>query len=182
MEAFAHTLLRPTRRITRAIAATVVLALVAWLGVSATHLHLPGPVESHATLGGSPGNGHLPGGHACAHAHAHAGHSGQSLLLVHIGHLGASSQLGPPGDAGHPGDDGRADHDGHPHPFGDREHHPGTHPCSLCLSLDRGAGPSAPPAIVVAIVAATFDVRVPDDPVVSVASPAVYRSRAPPVA
>jgi hypothetical protein len=180
MEAFAHTLLRPTRRITRAIAATVVLALVAWLGVSATHLHLPGPVESRATLDGSPGHGHLHDGHACAHAHA--GLSGQSLPLVHIDHLGESSPLDLPGDAGPPGDDGSAGRDGHLHPFGDHEHRPGTHPCSLCLSLDRGAGPSAPPAIVVAIVAATFHVRVPDDPVPSVASPTVYRSRAPPVA
>jgi hypothetical protein len=180
MEAFLRTLLRPARRTSRAIAATVVLALVAWLGVSASHLHLPGPVESPAASGGAHFHGHQHAGHECTDGHA--GHSGPSLLLVHIDDLGASSQLGPLGDASHPGTDGSAGHDGHPHPFGDREHHAGTHPCSLCLSLDRGAGPSAPPAIVVAIVAAAFDVRVPDDPVVSVASPAVYRSRAPPVA
>lgn len=124
MDAFALTLLRPTRRASRGIAALVVLALVGWLGIAAGHLHLPGE--------------------ATAHAHEHAHEHGD---------------------------------DGHDHPAGER-----AHPCSLCLSLDRGAGPSAPPAIVVAIVAATFDLRAPDDAVVSVASPAVYRSRAPPVA
>jgi hypothetical protein len=132
MEAFAHSLLRPGRRTSRAIAALVVLALVGWLGVTAGHVHLPGEVAAHAL------------GHADGHAHGH----------------------GDP-DA----------HDGHGHPAGER-----THPCSLCLTLDRGAAPSAPPAIVVAIVSATADLRAPDAPVASVASPAVYRSRAPPVA
>jgi hypothetical protein len=174
MEEFARTLLRPGRRTTRAIAATVVLALVAWLGVSATHLHLPDPVETHAALGGAHGHGHHYAGHECADAHV-----GQ---FGHLAHLGDPAYPGHFSDAGHPGHDGSLGHDGHHHPFGDREHHPGTHPCSLCLTLDRGAGPSAPPTIVVAIVAATFDVRLPDDPVASVASPAVYRSRAPPVA
>jgi hypothetical protein len=130
MEAYALTLLRPTRRASRGIAALVVLALVSWLGVAAGHLHLPGELELHA--------------------HGH--------------------------EQGHPQGHGHGDHD-HGHPAGER-----AHPCSLCLSLDRGAGPSAPPAIVVAIVAATFDLGASDDSVVSVASPAVYRSRAPPAA
>lgn len=110
-------------------------------------------------LGVTAGHVHLPGevaaqalGHADGHAHGH-------------------------GDRGAHGDGGHDAHDGHDHPAGER-----THPCSLCLTLDRGAGPSAPPAIVVAIVSATPDLRAPDAPVASVASPAVYRSRAPPVA
>jgi hypothetical protein len=128
MDAFALSLLRPTRRASRGIAALVVLALVGWLGVAATHLHLPGELAAQAHSHGHD--------HGSVHEH---------------------------------GDDG--------HPAGER-----AHPCSLCLSLDRGAGPSAPPAIVVAIVAATFDPRAPDDPVVSLAAPAAYRSRAPPAA
>lgn len=110
-------------------------------------------------LGVSAGHVHLPGapaGHAHSHAHSHAHDHG-----------------GGPSGAGH-GDDA---HDGADHPAGER-----AHPCSLCLSLDRGAGPAAPPAIVVAILATTFDLQGPDDAVVSVASPAVYRSRAPPLA
>lgn len=180
MEAFARTLLRPARRTTRAIAATVVLALVAWLGVSATHLHLPGPIETLAAVDGAHGHGHHHDGRECADAHA--GQFGHVGLAGHLVQLGEPAYPDHYSGADHPGHDGSSGHDGHHHPFGDREHHPGTHPCSLCLSLDRGAGPSAPSAIVVAIVAATFDVRVPDDPVASVASPAVYRSRAPPVA
>jgi hypothetical protein len=178
MEAFAHSILRPARRTTRAIAATVVLALVAWLGVSATHLHLPGPIETHTAVG--VGLGHQHDGRECADDHVgQFGHVGQPVHLAHLGDAAYPSHFSDVADPDH---DGNSGHDGHRQPFGDHEHHPGTHPCSLCLSLDRGAGPSAPPAIVVAIVAATFDVRVPDDPVASIASPAVYRSRAPPVA
>jgi hypothetical protein len=41
MDALFHRLLRPTRRVSRVLAALVVLTLVGWLGVTAGHLHLP---------------------------------------------------------------------------------------------------------------------------------------------
>lgn len=128
MAALALSLLRPPRRTTRAIAALVVLALVGWLGVAASHLHVPGPAE--------------------ADAHVHDGPHGAA-----------------------------AGHDDAHHPAGERGH-----PCSLCLSADRGAGPAVPPAIVLALAPLVFEVPGPDEPVFSLASPAVYRSRAPPAA
>jgi hypothetical protein len=67
----AATLLRPTRRTTRALAALIVVALVGWLGVVAGHVHVPPAHSAHVAHDPPPSDGDPshPAGervHACA--------------------------------------------------------------------------------------------------------------------
>ena len=67
MDALLRRLLRPGRRATRTTVALALVALVGWLGVSATHLHLPDPrAHAHTPVAQAGADGH---GHAHDHAH-----------------------------------------------------------------------------------------------------------------
>jgi hypothetical protein len=154
MEALALSLLRPTRRTRRGVVALVVVALLGWLGVAAGHLHLPGAPVAFAQVPACP-DGH----------DGHDGHEHRDLRGFHATHAGH----GPHFDLdGHDGDH--------------RAGHERAHPCSICLSLERGAGVAAPASPVVALVSLPFELRTVGPPLESGAAPTAYRSRAPPVA
>lgn len=69
--------------------------------------------------------------------------------------------------------------DGHDH--GSAGGHP-PHPCSVCLSLERGAGPAAAPTVVLAAPVALAAVATDVAPLPSPPPPRHYQSRAPPSA